>query len=80
MVKEIEKLKKVLEEYKNPEKINNSPATAPSKRIIETFKSKHNYDKPRSGEFVTGKVGIIGLKGMCPHFREWVEKLEKISE
>lgn len=80
MAKEIEKLEKVVDEYEdNPEKINNSPETAPSKRIINSFESTHHYDKPKSGELVTGKVGIPTLKEKCRHFREWVESLEKIA-
>ena len=81
MTKEIEKLNKVVDEYAgNTEKINNSPVTAPSKRIIKAFESKHHYNKPKSGEFVTGKIGIVELKERCSHFKKWVEKLEKIIE
>ncbi|MFT4073189.1 MAG: DUF4276 family protein [Dysgonamonadaceae bacterium] len=80
MKKQIEELEKVLVSYdNNPEKINNSPATAPSKRIIKSFESKHHYNKPKSGELVTGKVGISSLKEKCLHFREWIESLEKIA-
>jgi hypothetical protein len=81
MTREVESLKGVLPRYDhNPEKINNSPVTAPSKRIIKAFESKHHYDKPKSGEFVTSKVGISGLKEKCLHFKEWIEKLEKVRE
>lgn len=81
MTREIASLKEVLPRYENnPEKINNSPVTAPSKRIIKAFELKHHYDKPKSGEFVTSKVGISGLKEQCLHFKEWIEKLEIISE
>lgn len=80
MTKQVEELKKVLVSYgDNPEKINNSPVTAPSKRIIKAFESKHHYDKPKSGELVTGKVGIPLLKEKCLHFKEWIENLEKIA-
>nr|WP_320037267.1 DUF4276 family protein [uncultured Bacteroides sp.] len=81
MTKEVESLREVLTRYdQNPEKINNSPSTAPSRRIIKAFESKHHYDKPKQGEFVTDKVGIAGLKDRCSHFKEWIEKLEKIIE
>jgi hypothetical protein len=33
----------------------------------------------KTGVFVTGKVGIEILKNKCPHFKEWVEKLEKLK-
>ncbi len=81
MTREVESLSGVLSRYdQNPEKINNSSVTAPSKRIIKAFASKHHYDKPKLGEFVTSKVGIIELKEKCLHFKEWIEKLEQITE
>ncbi|GHT29324.1 hypothetical protein AGMMS49574_05760 [Bacteroidia bacterium] len=81
MTKQVENLKKIVASYSNnTEKINNNPATAPSKRIIKEFEKFHHYDKPKSGEFVTDKVGIEALKDKCPHFKEWIEKLEKLSE
>ncbi len=78
MKKQVEELKKALDTTGNPEKINSSPETAPSKRIIKAFEKFHNYDKPKSGAFVTGKVGIETLKSKCTHFKEWMEKLEKL--
>ncbi|KAA6335535.1 hypothetical protein EZS27_016237 [termite gut metagenome] len=80
MGKQIETLKKVVEtEYSNnPELINMSPETAPSRRIIKEFEKHHHYNKPKSGELVTSKVGIDALKEKCKHFKEWVEKLENI--
>jgi hypothetical protein len=80
MKKEIEKLGKVTDDYEgNSEKINNSPDTAPSKRISKSFESKHHYNKPKSGELVTGRVGIPVLKEKCLHFRDWIERLEMIG-
>ena len=81
MKKEIELLKLIPSQYGgNPEKINNSPTTAPSKRIIKSFESKHHYDKPKSGELVTSKVGIPKLKDKCLHFKEWIEKIEMMCQ
>lgn len=81
MTGEVESLKGILPRYdQNPEKINNSAVTAPSKRIIKAFELKHHYDKPKLGESVTSKVGIIGLKEKCFHFKEWIEKLEQITK
>jgi len=82
MTKQIDSLKKVVENFdNNPERINDNPDTAPSKRIIKAFES-HNqhYNKIESGLSVTSKVGIEKLKDNCPHFREWIEKLENFSE
>lgn len=77
--KNIEKLKKELEEIGNPELVNVSPNTAPSKRIIsaiqKTKKTRYSYDKPNAGKYVAMKVGIENLRSKCQHFNEWIEKL-----
>jgi hypothetical protein len=78
--KGIKELKKTLSDYNNnPEEINNSPRTAPSKRIIEALKGEYNYNKPKSGATVTKTIGIDGLRLQCRHFDEWIKKLETIK-
>ncbi|MDR1527442.1 MAG: DUF4276 family protein [Dysgonamonadaceae bacterium] len=80
MEKQVKNLQEIVLQYaNNPEKINDNPETAPSKRIIKEFESKHHYNKPKSGVFVTDKVSIEGLKSKCPHFKEWIEKLENLK-
>lgn len=63
----------------NPELINNSPETAPSKRIIKAIegdeKMHYNYNKPKTGKLVTSNIGIDELRSKCQHFDEWIEKL-----
>lgn len=77
--KRCEQLTQTLQEAGNPELINNSPETAPSKRItkaIEGDKKMHyNYNKPKTGKFVTKHIGIDELRLKCKHFDEWIEKL-----
>lgn len=74
-----EQLRKDLEKAGNPELINNSPKTAPSKRIIKAIegdkKRHYNYNKPVTGKEVTKSVGIDGLRTQCKHFDEWIKKL-----
>ena len=81
--KEIGGLVNVLEKYNgNPELIDNSPQTAPSKRIIAAIEGKHkyNYNKPRSGAVVTASIGMDILLRKCPHFRQWVTVINSIVE
>lgn len=63
----------------NPELINDSPETAPSKRLIKAIEEEsqthYNYNKPMTGKYIAGKVGVDGLKARCRHFSEWVERL-----
>ena len=74
-----EQLRIDLEKAGNPELINNSPNTAPSKRIIKAIdgdkKRHYNYNKPVTGKEVTKSVGIDGLRTQCKHFDEWIKKL-----
>ncbi|MDR0988577.1 MAG: DUF4276 family protein [Prevotellaceae bacterium] len=80
MKREIEHLKQVIKTSgDNTERINNTPQTAPSKRIIQAFEGKHHYDKPKLGVFVTHKVGIATLKEKCPHFKKWIAELEQLG-
>ena len=77
--KRCKQLTQALQNVGNPELINNSPHTAPSKRIIKAIegdnKTHYNYNKPKTGRFVTEKIGIDELRSKCKHFDEWIEKL-----
>lgn len=77
--RQIEQLANVLDTYDgNPELINNSPQTAPSKRIISSIEAcgQYHYNKPMTGATVTQSIGIDKLMNMCQHFREWINQLE----
>lgn len=60
----------------NPELINNSPETAPSKRILAAIPE---YDKATAGPAVAEKIGIPTLREKCSHFREWLTTLEQLN-
>lgn len=78
--KEIEKLKEALHSYQdNPELIDNSPETAPSKRIIKAIEGRglYKYNKPISGARVAAAIGMPELLNHCLHFRKWIEKIRQ---
>ncbi len=77
---EIEKLKRSTDKYGDPEMINNSPETAPSKRIIKALGNKYNYNKVKSGAAVTAAIGMDAILSRCLHFREWVERIIQPAE
>lgn len=80
--KEIEKLKAVLKQYHgNPEMIDNGPQTAPSKRIKKAIEGKklYKYNKPKSGTKMAAAIGMDKIKGMCKHFKDWIERIEKAT-
>lgn len=59
-----------------PEAINDSPETAPSKRIIKHY---GNYQKPLHGSLVAMDVGLDTMRARCPHFAQWLSKLEQLQ-
>lgn len=63
----------------NPELIDNGIETAPSKRIIKQIPAYENQ-KTTVGPLVAQAIGIDTLKKACPHFREWVERLEQLGK
>lgn len=74
--KSIEGLKKELVACNNePEKVNNNPNTAPSKRLE---KALGKYNKVKSGVSVAEKVGIERLSELCPHFGAWIDTLRQL--
>ncbi len=75
----ISKLKEDTDKYRDPEMINNSPNTAPSKRIIKALSPDYNYNKPKSGAKIAGLIGIEAIMAQCQHFREWICKIKNIE-
>nr|VFJ89904.1 MAG: protein of unknown function (DUF4276) [Candidatus Kentron sp. LFY] len=61
----------------NPELINSSPETAPSKRIIREIPE---YDKVGAGVSVTQEIGLPVLRDKCRHFNQWFTRLEGLAE
>ncbi|QEK51034.1 DUF4276 family protein [Pedobacter aquae] len=71
--KSLDKIKKIIDDYPNPEDINNSPATAPSKRLEKIY----NYDKTGDGEMIFEMIGIDAIIEKCPRFANWLKVLEE---
>ena len=75
--KSCEQLATDLQKSGNPELIDNSPTTSPSKRIIKAIEGekKYKYNKPVTGKSVTKEIGIDELRIKCQLFNEWIEQL-----
>lgn len=72
----LDELKRVRNRYPNPEDINDSHLTAPSKRLIKILENhKQIYDKVADGEAIATIIGIETIIKQCPRFRQWVETL-----
>jgi hypothetical protein len=63
------------QKYQTPEDINDSPESAPSKRIQKAMPS---YQKTFHGPLIACEIGLDAMRGACPHFNEWLVKLESI--
>ncbi len=60
-----------------PEAINNSPATAPSKRLE---KLADNYTKTGTGIRIAETIGLTKMRSACPLFGSWLKRLEELAE
>ncbi len=63
--------------FKSPEEINDNPNTAPSKRLEKLLPG---YRKPLHGPLVMGEISLDRIRNECPHFNQWLEKLEALGE
>lgn len=59
----------------NPEKINDSPQTAPSKRL----EGNTNYRKTTHGPNIAKQIGIQKLREVCTGFNQWLTRLEQLA-
>lgn len=62
----------IRDSYPTPEHINNSPETAPSKRLKSLIP---NYAKIKNGTLLSKTIGIDVIMDQCPHFREWIQAI-----
>jgi hypothetical protein len=67
----------IRDRFPSPEAIDDSPQTAPSKRIVELVPG---YEKPLLGNLAAIEVGLAAMRAQCPHFNGWVRSLEAIVE
>ncbi|HPU34864.1 MAG TPA: DUF4276 family protein, partial [Phycisphaerae bacterium] len=61
-----------------PEEINDNPATAPSRRIIEHL-PEYERRKAQAAVNVLYLTGLEVLRNRCPHFAEWLARLEALG-
>ncbi|WP_347988164.1 DUF4276 family protein [Methylomonas sp. AM2-LC] len=58
----------------NPEKVNDSRETAPSKR----FENNTHYRKTTHGPDIAERIGLVKLREMCLGFDQWLTALERL--
>ncbi|AXL71106.1 DUF4276 family protein [Pseudomonas aeruginosa] len=58
-----------------PEDINDSPHTAPSKRILAAMPG---YQKTLHGPLIACDIGLDAMRAGCPHFAGWLNRIESL--
>ncbi len=61
--------------FKTPEHIDDSPVSAPSKRILNLVPG---YEKPLMGRLAATAIGLPKIRAECPLFNAWLQSLENL--
>ena len=65
----------IRDQFDSPEDIDDSPQTAPSKRILNLMP---NYQKVLHGNEAMLDIGLTAVREACPIFDRWIAQLESI--
>ncbi len=66
-----------LAQFAGPEEVNNSPTTAPSKRLIARWQT-YAKSKPLYGSLIALQIGLPAIRAKCTRFNDWVTRLEAL--
>ena len=69
-------LQGIRDRFDTPEDINDSPYTAPSKRVEALIPG---YRKPVQSIQAVTAIGLTAIRAECRHFRGWLEHLEGLA-
>lgn len=67
------RLQAIRDGFPSPEEIDDCPATAPSKRVEGLVPG---YEKLLFGLLAALEVGLGRMRDACPHFADWLRRLE----
>jgi hypothetical protein len=70
------RLSELRDDFATPEEINDSPVTAPSKRVEVLLPG---YEKPLLGVLAVLEIGLSRIREECPHFDRWIQRLESLA-
>jgi Domain of unknown function (DUF4276) len=68
--------REIRDQFATPEEINDSAATAPSKRVEDLIPG---YEKPLLGILAALEIGLDRIRAECPLFNRWVKTLESLA-
>ncbi len=69
-------LREIRTRFQTPEDINDSPATAPSKRIAQEIPK---YIKHVHGPLLAEQIGLDTIRSQRPRFNAWLARLESLA-
>ena len=72
-----EQFQAIRDNFTSPEEINNSPQTAPSKRIEKLCKG---YEKVIGGSLAAIDIGLDEIRNECSLFDAWLTNLENLAK
>jgi len=75
---QIQQLEAVAASVPSIEHIDDGKTTAPSKRIIAII-PEYDGRKASAGPDIAEYIGLQTIRQRCPHFHEWLERLETIA-
>lgn len=70
-------LQAIRDQVGSPEEINDSPHTAPSKRVLGLV---DDYQKVLHGSFAVESIGLDAIRTECAVFSAWLDHLERWPE
>jgi hypothetical protein len=65
----------IRDDFETAEEINDSPLTAPSKRVGTLVP---RYEKPLLGTLAILEISLDRIRSECPHFHGWMTVLENL--
>lgn len=71
-------IQKIIDKFEGPEEINDSPMTAPSKRLEKLY-PKYKDQKTSTGIDIAEDIGIPTMREKCKVFDEWLCRLEELK-
>ncbi|MCF8003013.1 MAG: DUF4276 family protein [Chromatiaceae bacterium] len=70
-------MQEILADIPDPEAINDSKQTAPSKRLDAIFGGR--YSKTEHGPLIAETIGLAVIRAHCPRFDCWLKILEDLA-
>jgi hypothetical protein len=72
-----DQLLQIRQGFASPEEINDSRATAPSKRLLSLMP---DYEKPLYGSLAALEIGLDVMRRECKRFNNWITQMENLGK